>query len=277
MEPGKHIAKKSNTWWRCKRVSLDGENLRWEMDLGRSYDVLGAYQSGPHREFIQARTDADLRGFVRRWGPLFATVKDPSGCDSIQWYRQQRDQFSAFAGLLEAIEENSKRRGALSAVLSVYDHCVAEPRFFFYADRLFRGIPRNRDTWCTQASQDDIDQLCIHLVNEFPYSSEPCFRVQKRRKGEIVTVSLFMNSLFEGLLWMLWLDIFLNRPIRFCFECGALIECRTKHKRRYCDNPATRCALRAADREWKKRKRERTGGKIPNRQVRMEENERSSK
>jgi hypothetical protein len=134
------------------------------------------------------------------------------------------------------------------SVLRVCDDPPEDLDFFFYAEGLLRGIPSNRSAWCESASQSEIDGLCVHIVNECPFSWDPRLKVERHRRSEVVRVSLKMTSFFEALLWMIWQDVFLKRPFRFCVECGALIRCDTKHQRRFCDNPETNCARRKTDR-----------------------------
>jgi hypothetical protein len=255
MELGQHIDTNAPRWYRCQRVEINGDVLKWELNQERAYDVLRAYQDGPHREFIEASTDGALRVFVRRWGPLWPSGGTRTGCHSIKAYRKQRDQLSAFVQLLEAIENASERRQALLAVLRVCEDPPEDLDFFFYAEPLLRGIPRDRRAWCENAFQSEIDELCIHIVNKCPFSWVPLFKVERHGRGEIVRVSLLMTGLLEALIWMVWQDVFLKRPFRFCVECGALIKCETKHKRRFCDNPKTNCARRKTDRDWKRKKR----------------------
>jgi hypothetical protein len=251
MELGHHIDRP--VLWRCERVEVNGDELSWKLDCKKAYDVLKAYEKAPHREFIEASTDDALQVFMRRWGPLRPMGNTTIGCDSIRWYRKQQDQWAAFMRLLASIDNRLERRQALSNVLRMCeDPPDQELDIFFFLKHFPTGNPANRRMWCEKAPQSEIDRLSIRIVNEFPFTWNPCFVVKKLGGNEIVRARPNINSLYEAFMWMVWQDILLENPFRFCVECGALIVGETKHERRFC---GTNCARRKTDRDWRRRKR----------------------
>jgi hypothetical protein len=249
-------------------VAFCGDVMTWELRDSGEYDALAAYKAQPHREFMDADSDEGLRIFVKHWGPLRALK---SGTDSVSWYREKRDFLVAVVRFLKSIERDLEDwRLALIELLDASGDSHDAINRFFMLDRQLgltpgdpsTGVNKELKDWCKSTSSGEIERLCVRLVEAFPITAVPSFRVQKRGRKNHVRASLFINNLHEAIWWMVWEDLFRAEPIRFCKECSRLIHSDNKHERKYCGR---RCAKRRADRDsarrrrasLKKRKRER--------------------
>jgi hypothetical protein len=58
-------------WPRCAKVELRDGALYCELALNRQYDLIDAYRSDPHIQFLNCKSPEDLRLFTRAWGPLY--------------------------------------------------------------------------------------------------------------------------------------------------------------------------------------------------------------
>ena len=75
MQHNDHV---TTRWHRCSRVGLQGENLVYAVDWQRSYD-LADNRPQLHVRFLNLKTDQDLVGFVRAWGPLWREISTHRG------------------------------------------------------------------------------------------------------------------------------------------------------------------------------------------------------
>lgn len=234
---------------KCRRAVLVGDELRWDFFEGKYFDVMTAYKDGPHRDLIAARDDDQLRLFVRKWGPL---VSNSSKRAPVSWYRDQRDQFAALTQLLAAIEIPALRRPALRNLLPLVTKGLGPLHLFEHLKPTLGGILNEKRSWCDEASQHEIDGKCFEIVNGLPFNWTPQFSARRYRRTGILTATIFMHSLWEALLWMIWTDVANKNPFKFCEECNGLIMGTTKHARKFCTEE---CAKRKTDREWKRAKR----------------------
>lgn len=244
-------------WVRCSSVVFKGDTIHWELARSTRYDVLAAYKSKPHVDFMEAKSDGALRVFIRKWGPL----RDPAaGSDSAQWYRNKRDFLIALARLLAGIEQGTEQqRSALLALLDV-SSAGDDPMGLLLLREWGRlEIPlktpaqlEDSRKWCQDAPPGEIERLCIRLVEGFSPTAMPSFRIHRRGKRTTVKASFFINNLLEALVWMVWQDVSRSEPIRFCVECGGVIPSETKHTKKFCGLVH---AKRNADRNYARRKR----------------------
>jgi hypothetical protein len=250
-------AEVGSAWPRCHWVNFDGSVVTWKLDAKQQYDFVSAYAEKPHLALIEADSDAALRVFMKQWGPLRAPE---SGTESLLWIRSQRNQLAAMARLLEAVGGRSEQLPALLAYLdSVNDtNDTISVRLPFYRRDLEipgdpdAGVDADLRNWCTSASANVVQQLCVRIIEDFPLTCVPSFRVRRIGRGIAVRASLFINNLNEAVRWMLWQDVFQGVPIQFCRECLSAIRAEDKRSRKFC---GWRCAKRNADRRDKARKR----------------------
>jgi hypothetical protein len=246
-------------WCRCKSVAVAGDVFSWTLAPYTEYEVLEAYRDKPHFALMQAQDDDALRAFMRNWGPLRLS-DDPNpnrGSDSVAWYRAKRDFLVAVARLLESIERPGRQREALAAFLE------ATKRDDLINDFPLRrfSVPGMAEMWltaeewqksCETASSAAIASVCAGIVEGFPIVAMPSFRVVKKGRRTVIRASLFINNLWEALVWMVWQDVFREDPILFCWECGQVIDRQTRHARKFHD---ARCAKRYIDRKSASKKR----------------------
>lgn len=239
-------------WRSCSHISIDGDTLQWELSDTKRYGILEAYSRGrPHREFMAAGSDDRLKLFVRKWGPLRHPPQERTGRDSVQWYRDVRDDLTATVGLIGAIGDRSKLRPALLNVIRLREFSLNSLNTLLQMTRRWNAVCSDPEKWCENAPVDEIEALCEQFVNEFPLAWGPRFVVVKRNRRNVVRSSLFINNLLEALPWMVWQDIFREEPFSFCQDCGNFILREGGREWKFCDSV---CAKRNADRKsWRRR------------------------
>jgi hypothetical protein len=261
MQIQKHINATDVEWYRCKRVSFDGETATWELGQSSKYNMLEAYQMKPHMQLINAATDEALRAFIKAWGPLRVSLDTWSGCDPIEKYRRKRDELTASVRLLASIEEPGMQRQTLQELVQLgntdddaFHIFLATLRAKFRIEgEMQSGFDVNLQSWVETASAKDIEVACITLVSLLPlekFTHE--LKVDTAGKSNVVRASIGVTTLEEALHWMTWQDVFHRHPFQFCVECRALFQPDWKHARKFCK---PECAHRKSGREWQKRKR----------------------
>jgi hypothetical protein len=260
MKAGLHIDRAVELH-RCSRVSVAGDELHWQLAQA-SFDPIAEYGKEPHRRFIAADTDDALLSFVRGWGPL-----RPSWTNSarISEYRFERNQFAALAKLLAAIEQAELRREALEDILRLPEPRPTDAHFFSNMPQFCGQYSNAPEAFIRALSDTRVDELCLQTVNEFSFNWNPIFVATNDKSGSRLRATVWVMSLWEALLWMVWQDVWLKTPYRFCQECRSLIISATKHDKKFC---TPECARRKTDREWKQKMRGRkTGGTTKPRNV----------
>lgn len=249
-------------WCRCSRVEISGGAVKWELSRTGAYDLMESYQRSPHLQLAEAKDDGALRAFVRAWGPLRTTLLDSeSGKDSVEDYRRERDRLAAEIRLVASITRPELRRSALlNAIESFGWRAYTDAPLIGLRHRV--GIPWKGDLgfdpklyqWAQHASEKEISEACAYLVSFLPITDYSLkLRVQRGRHGDVVRAWPGLSSLVDALHWMVWEDVYRERPFQFCAECGALFQSDTKHERLFC---STQCARRKTSREYERRKRE---------------------
>ena len=264
-----------NGAYRCKlRPVLAGGLVTWEMDPLKQYDVLQAYRLKPHIQFSRAGDDAALVDFIRTWGPLWSEYPDVTGLwvgtEPIEAYRAERDHMNATLRLFQSLKNATEQRSALLNVADILwskawhgmampPHIAVDPHITSTAVFLkaylrregFTGDPRE---WCHQATAAQIGEACAALIHGLRVNGQPTLTVAKAKGRRTVQASLQVRVLVDALWWMVWQDVFQQRPFPFCEECGTLILSGSARARKYC---SVECARRKTGREWIRGKRER--------------------
>lgn len=263
MQIQKHINKHSDgIWYRCKRVSFEGDLSTWELSKTGRYDLFEAYRKRPHMQLIKAFDDDALRAFVKAWGPLRVHLDSWSGCDPIARYRRTRDVLTASVRLLASIDETEMQRRALHELVQLGD--ADDNAFhsflgslrakFSIGGELQWGFDVNLQQWIAAATARELETACVWLVSLLPLEQFSLkLAVDTANKGNVVRASMGITSLEEALHWMMWQDIFHNHPFQFCEECRTLFQPDNQHTRKFC---SPECAHRKTGRDWQKRKRE---------------------
>lgn len=265
MKVQKHINVPAETkWCRCSRVELSGGVVTWELSRTGEYDLLDSYQRKPHLQLAKAEDDKALVAFVKAWGPL-RPMRLPftSGDDPISEYRIERDLLKTEISLVASITQPELRRDALLAALDVFEKRD-------YANARLTGMREHTGTEMSipgtlialdymfdkrnlRASQQDIDDACAYLVSTLPMTDYSLkLIVERSKRGDTVRAWPGLRSLTDALHWMVWQDVFRERPFLFCDECGILFQPDSEHEKKFC---TTQCARRKASRDYERRKR----------------------
>jgi hypothetical protein len=269
MKQQKHINTILKTdWCRCKSVDFNGGMATWELSKTGQYSFFDAYRMSPHRQLLQAGDDDALREFVRAWGPLRASLEGWTGSDSVDSYRRERDRLVATVRLLTAVEEREMQRPALLN-LSEFSRKDTTTQLLLQGLRshfqILGGTPPGFDvslqSWLETATQKQTEAATTVLVSALSVFSFPRFTVEQGRRGNTLKASLGIHNLANALEWMVWQDIFQQRPFQFCGECRRLFQSHTRHEKKYCSKE---CAHRKTARESAQRKRkERKDNNVP--------------
>jgi hypothetical protein len=246
------------SWYRCQSTELVGELVRWELNPNSRYDLAAAYERRPHRQFIQAADDKALLVFLRAWGPLEIELRKFSGETPLAYISAERDKLTAWARLLASIE------GSADLYTAVLDLLRLDAEPFAVWIQLFlglradpkAGLTAELESRLTNASQRQIEDICKFLVGTFPAGQfGQSLVIERVGKRLHLRATVRFLGLLDALYWMTAQDVFRKEPFSFCVECGKLIPLRSRHPRRFCEDPKTNCARRWTDREWKRRKR----------------------
>lgn len=250
----------SSQWHRCADAFLQEDDaIRWVLS-SRSYSFVRAYNQAPHRQLINANTDKLLTDFVREWGPFYNWQADKEGTHPMALYRQERDALGAWAEFIAAITGSLDSRAIMCKIIRFDNSGVlaAEVRRFLVGGNYdFTLLDSKLENLIATCSRKQMDGLCGILLRNFPTSMSS---LQLKMEGNIrkraIMASYSFVTLSGALYWMLWQDIFKERPFQFCArkECGHLIIQVGTHNKKYCTD---RCSKTVADFNYAKRRRER--------------------
>jgi hypothetical protein len=262
MKVQKHINISPETKWsRCSRVEVTGEMVFWELSRTGEYDLLESYRRGPHLQLAKATDDKTLLAFVKTWGPLsHVMVLRPSGTDPINDYRTQRDLLSAAIRLIASIVRPDLQQPALMDAIAAFakrdytKSSLMSLRHEFAIPREKQdGLAATLQDWAQRASAHQIKAACAYLISSLPITDYSLtLRVEHGKHGDTVRAWPGLNCLIDALHWMVWQDVYRERPFLFCEECGSLFQPDTEHEKKFC---STLCARRKASREYERRKR----------------------
>lgn len=243
------------SWCRCKRVEFIGETASWELSRTGRYSFSEAYQMTPHRQLIRAKDDESLRGFVKAWGPLSHVLNDWSGSDPLKTYRTERDRLTALVRLIASVREPETQRSALLELAKApptdgYKWAVVWGLARRSAQLPVPNLPRE---WLVAATPKQLEIVTETVISAFaaPFAATK-FTAEPKGGSYSLKASLNLKSLPRALNWMVWHDLYNNRPMQFCVECRDLIDSTTKHAKRFC---SPECAHRKTAREWQRKKR----------------------
>lgn len=235
--------------------------VEWELSRTGEYDLMESYQRSPHLQLAKASDDEALRAFVKAWGPIKAIgLHSTSGTDSLDDYRKERDVLATAIRLVASIRLPKLRQSALMDAISSFGRRD-------YTDtpliglRRHMGIPWKEKTgfdpklheWANHATEGEVSAACAYLVSCLPLNDYTLkLKVEHGKHGDIVRARLDLNSLVDALHWMVWQDVFRERPFLLCAECGALFQPDSQHDRKFC---SMQCARRKTSREYERRRR----------------------
>jgi hypothetical protein len=221
-----------------------------------------AYRYDLHIQFANARTDQELIGFLRAWGPLWlsdAQKEESMASYPISRVRAFQRWLKAVMGLLAAFKSAHDERIALREFLEAErekeDNSpapAAEPISWMILKSRFEIAAAVPD-WVSALPLEELriaTDLILRLVVLLPITGEFVFR-RRHNRGEI-EARWAISDLEEALSWMVWYDEFTRHPLICCQECRKVFRGTTAHARKYCSQE---CAHRATAREWQRRKR----------------------
>jgi hypothetical protein len=247
-----------DVWQKCKRVRVEGDTILWELE-SRPYDLFEAYAKAPHRELINSKDDSSLVSFVKNWGPLRERLDSKSGTDPLEAYRTIRDRLAWKAEILLSVEHPERRRAALADFDRVnqlrYPYELVLPGTLPHADDHHSGRPPHDSIpseWLQKARSSEVENLCIKLATSLTYSYFPTHQVVRKGRKLSVQSSFRVHDLIASLDWMLWQDIYNQRPFLRCANCENLIPFTSRREKKFCSSD---CARRKTAREWQRRKR----------------------
>jgi hypothetical protein len=252
-------------WPRCKWVRVDDGRIGYMLGKGRAYDLVEAYPKAPHIQFMNCATDVDFERFVREWGPLLLFPEELErgfAVMPLRDYIARKDLLRAVAQIMRACkgreDERQSLREFLSALTNMVDEgstreVMKEAVSFDLISLPLRSIQPIRDPikWAEFASASEIRKVLAACVEEwFSSPSRWGFRVQAKGKAFEIKPTFELNSLWDGLRWMLFFDEWNARPPVLCRECPTIFRPDNAHARKFC---SPECAHRAANRDWRRK------------------------
>ena len=253
-----------DVWPRCSEVDIDQVRIGYKLAEGRAYDLVKAYAEEPHVEFANCRNDADFRRFLLRFGPLHlneVNLKHGFGVVRLRDYQAASRFLRAIMQVMDACKKPQDPRAALVEFFSSLPNNVSpgplREAFKQYisleeisplAGSMTTGDPAE---WAQHASVTDVRKALASCVGGwFRSPNRWGFRVQPRGKVFEIEPSFELNSLWDGLRWMLFFDEWNHRPPVLCQECPTIFRPQTAHKKKFC---SPECAHRAANRDWRRK------------------------
>jgi hypothetical protein len=265
MKGHNHINSDGPFWYRCKRVEFQGAAATWELSQTSRYLLLEAYERAPHRQLATAVDDAELRDFVKAWGPLRVKLDAWSGSDPIADYRHERDRLALKAKLLASVAQPERQRDVLldlagfkgrDSWMSDFELPLKGLRMhFLIPGECPLGFDPHIQSWLKGASRTEIQKATEIVLSRVPLrSGQPGFMVVKEGRRSAVRASLGITTLGEALEWMVWQDIFQGRRFQFCerSRCLKLFRPDSRHAMKFCSE---RCARLEAARNYAERTR----------------------
>ncbi len=265
MQYNNHVTdKQAPTWSRCMRVELQGEDLVYQLDPDRRYNLLDN-RAERHIRFVNLTTDQDLVAFVKTWGPLF--VESVRLTPKEFWGRSTRALFWNFKSKLIAELQlvqsfrSGMRTGLESAILryiaaadgwttTITLHkttsTASELNLLFTARR-----DGNPEDWISKSNISRLRQVASWCVNNFSLEFGASASWQNNKPQ--LTWEPRVTSLAGAIQWEIWNSAIGAPPLTICEECRTIFLPETAHPRKFC---TTKCAHRVAMRMWRKNNEE---------------------
>jgi hypothetical protein len=289
------------TWAPADSVEIRENQLHFELCFDRVYDLLdapfqvpgeGGHLRRPHVEFLNLRTENELLGFVKRWGPLAVSddeVAEGHASQPIDGFWRYRYRLETLVNLLAAVHQGRNERSALAEflqqrreqlVLLVNFHARRKnwknPRysaFFRWLEdfaHAFWQIPElaqwaaNQPSFQAGSPRGEVVGLLADVP--LPYIRElvtlcvahavpPLIGVLelRRMRGKGETYPRFRaDDLAEAMQCMIVIDEWSHHPVQLCAYCDRVFRPETNHERQYCSG---KCARRVSSREYKRKMR----------------------
>lgn len=253
-------------WPRCSKVEIRNELIYCELTQDRQYDLVEAYRKTPHIQFMNCKSDDDLKSFTRAWGPLYLVLTHGSedlrlgkAVRRLDECQAHRRWLRALKGLIEACRGRNDERGSLKEFLgaeadldrtsNTYQPAKI-PVFHTLLQHLFR-YTGDSGAWAASTDIDSVRRALSLSVETYVRAPIGCLRVGgKRRKGFEINPTFSLPTLWDALQWMIWLDEWNGWPPPACLECHRIFPRLNAHERKYC---SPECAHRTTNREWRRK------------------------
>lgn len=257
-----HIdAIEGSLWWRPSEVTLHAGSLHCTLRPERRYDFEDAYKRSPHRQFLNARTDEEMRVFVKAWGPLYLSPDEQSAGIAVQplsEYQARRKWLAAFVGLMTAIQNARMERESLEEfVLAETEkerlspiHDPNAEAFFLVLVRAEFRVQGAFSEWTKQAPLPEIRAAARSVLETYSIVMPLHLKVARHKKGFNLKARWLLDDLETALRWMVWYDVFRADPVLCCEECRKFFKPDSAHKHKFC---SPECARRVAARNWRRK------------------------
>jgi hypothetical protein len=249
------------TWPIPSKVTVEKGTIRCEFVSTTYYDLQSSYARSPHAEFMNATTDEQMVGFVKKWGPLYMQLlpQTPSVVHSLADYHARRQQLSAILSLTNSVEKAEIARESLRSFIDA-EHQISElsgstgsktEPLSISGIRGYLGIRESLELWTNTASKKQLLSAIRLFLEREALCPAPLLKVNRiGGKNKLETQWPFL-SLEAALRWMLWYDVERRDPLYCCMECRSFFKSESKHDRKFCND--SRCAKRVAARNWRRK------------------------
>jgi hypothetical protein len=248
-------------WPRCCEVSISGANIHCVLDLGRTYDLVSAYDRDPHLQLISCETDEKLLRFVSAWGPLTLSWDDRQQgyCSApVERYWTFQQWLKRIVALLSAFKNRDQERESLRAFLQA--EVARQQSLGLRSDNapLFMGLRSLQKiegdvlSWFDNTPMPKIRSAIAFVLQSLPLGATGSLQCTHRSGKPVVSAGWRISSLEEALDWMVWYDEFTQNPLVCCHACRKIFRPESAHARKYC---SYECAHRIAAREWQRKRR----------------------
>ena len=244
---------------RCSWVELQGEWLEYVLDVDRKYDP---HHAQCHVRFLNLRTDDDLVGFTRVWGPLM--TEDVWRRGNEFGGKTRRSLYWAFQAALKAqleLDQGFRFRDKEGLETALLKYITAADGWASTSarrkvapkarelSRLYTGQDRNPQDWIPKANISRLREVAAWCLGYFSLE----FRLSATWQDGKPQIAWepYIPTLAQAIQWEVWNSLTGARPLTICEECRTVFAPDSAHPRKFCSYP---CAHRVAIRLWRKRK-----------------------
>jgi len=252
---------------RCSWVELEGDYLVYVLDTERKYDPLDT-RPQLHLRFLSLKTDEELVGFTRAWGPLMPTDvwrrgNEFGGKTHRSWYWTFQAALKAELELVQSFrsDDEEKLKAALLKHIAAEDGYLStitsrtNSRTARELSRVFALNPdRNPQEWVPIAKMSRLREVAAWSIGEF-FLTFALSATWRRGKPEIAWEP-YIVTLEDAIRWHFWSSLTGQRPLTMCEECQTVFQPDSAHPRKFC---SYLCAHRVAMRMWRKKKPQEQG------------------
>jgi hypothetical protein len=249
------------SWPRCREVSISDGEIHCALDLGRTYDLVSAYNRDPHLQFIRCEVDEHLLRFVRVWGPLFLSGEDVQKgfCSApLEDYWIFQRWLRGIVDLLSAFKNSDQERESLQRFVQAEFERDRQSKLSPESNLLIVGLRCRLNIgddvlgWLDDAPIVDLRAAIKFVLQIVPIGTAASLQCTHRSGKPSVEALFRISSLEEALRWMVWYDEFTRNPLVCCQACRKVFRPQSAHARKYCSYD---CGHRIAAREWQRKQR----------------------